>query len=80
MVWLKVGNKGEFPLAIFKNVTIGHDRYIKEALSVALRLGNDMFGFETDWSLQQDSAKAHIHAKSQEWCAKHFPCFIDKDH
>ena len=25
-------------------------------------------------------AKAHIHAKSQEWCAKHFPYFIDKDH
>ncbi|CAF5172779.1 unnamed protein product, partial [Rotaria magnacalcarata] len=33
-----------------------------------------------DWTFQQDGAKPHIHAKSQEWCEKHFPCFIDKDH
>ena len=30
--------------------------------------------------MQPDSAKAYIHAKSQEWCAKHSSCFIDKDH
>ena len=37
-----------------------------------------MFG--TDSTFQQDSGKAHVHAKSQEWCSKHFPCFIDKDY
>ena len=37
-----------------------------------------MFG--DDWTLQQDGAKAHIHEKSQECCAKNFPAFIDKDH
>ncbi|CAF4265023.1 unnamed protein product [Rotaria magnacalcarata] len=28
---------------------------------------------------KQDGARPHIHAKSQERCDKHFPCFIDKD-
>ena len=54
------------------------NRSIKEVLPVTLKFGNDMFG--TDWTFQQDSAKPHIHAKSQERCGKHFPCFIDKDH
>ncbi|CAF1963437.1 unnamed protein product [Rotaria magnacalcarata] len=40
--------------------------------------GHDTFG--VDWTFQQDGAKPQIHAKSQEWCEKHFPCFIDKDH
>ena len=62
----------------FDDGTMDHDRYIKEVIPVALKFGNDMFG--TDWIFQQDSAKPHIHAKSQEWCDKHFPCFIDKDH
>ena len=53
-------------------------RCIKELLPVALKFGNDMFG--ADWTFQQDSAKPHIHAKSQEWYGKHFLCFIDKDH
>ena len=52
------------PLVIFEDGTIDHDRYIKEVLPVALKFGNDMFG--TDWTFQQDSAKSHIHAKSQE--------------
>ena len=55
-----------------------HNRHISEVLSVALKFGNDMFG--TNWTFHQDSAKAHIHAKLQEWCVKHFSCFIDKDH
>ena len=55
-----------------------YDQYIKEALPVALKFGNDMFG--TGSTFQQDNAKPHIHAKLQERCAKHFPCFIDKDH
>ena len=55
-----------------------HDRYIKERLPVAPKFGNDMFGI--DWTFQQNSAKAHIHEKSQEWCAKHWHCFFEKDH
>ena len=47
-------------------------------LPVALKYGNDMF--RDDWTFQQDGAKPHIHAKSQEWCANNFPSFIDKDH
>ena len=34
----------------------------------------------SDWTSQQDGVKAHIHEKSQEWCAKNFSSFIDKDH
>ncbi|CAM4811068.1 unnamed protein product [Rotaria magnacalcarata] len=37
-----------------------------------------MFG--NDWIFQQDGAKPHTHAKSQEWCTKNFPSFIDKSH
>ena len=36
-----------------------HDRYIKEVPPVAFKFGNDMFG--TDWTFQQDRARAHIH-------------------
>jgi transposase len=78
MVWLGICSKGVSPLVIFENGTVDHDRYIKEVLPVALKFGNDMFG--NDWTFQQDGAKSHTHAKSQEWCAKHFPSFIDKDH
>ena len=66
------------PLMIFEDGTMDDDRYIKEVLPVALKFGNDMFG--TDWTFQQDSPRSHIHAKWQEWCVKHLPCFIDKDH
>jgi inhibitor of nuclear factor kappa-B kinase subunit alpha len=78
MVWLGVCFKGVSPLVIFESGTVDHDRYIKEVLSVALKYGNDMFG--NDWTFQQDGAKPHIHAKSQEWCVNNFPSFIDKDH
>jgi transposase len=78
MVWLGVCSKGVSPLVIFENGTVDHERYIKEVLPVAFKFGNSMFG--NDWTFQQDGAKPHTHAKSQEWCAKHFPSFIDKDH
>jgi transposase len=78
MVWLEVCSKGVSPLVIFENGTVDHDRYIKEVLPVALKYGNKMFG--NDWTFQQDGAKPHIHGKSQEWCTKHFPSFIDKNH
>ncbi|CAF5222457.1 unnamed protein product [Rotaria magnacalcarata] len=78
MVWLAVCSKGVSPLVIFENGTVDHDRYIKEVLPVAPKFGNNTFG--AAWTFQQDGARPHIHAKSQEWCDKHFPCFIDKDH
>jgi len=78
MVWLGVCSKGVSPLVIFENGTVDHDRYIKEVLPVALKYGNAIFG--NDWTFQQDGAKPHIHAKTQEWCANKFPSFIDKDH
>ncbi|CAF1595824.1 unnamed protein product [Rotaria magnacalcarata] len=78
MVWLAVCSKSVSPLVIFEDRTVDHDRYIKEVLPVALKFGHHTFG--ADWTFQQDGAKPHIHAKSQEWREKHFPCFIDKDH
>ena len=78
MVGLGVCSKGVSPLVIFEDETMSHNRYIKEVLSVALKFGNDMFGI--DWTFKQVSTKVPIHAKSQEWCGKHFPCFISKNH
>ena len=78
MVWLGVCSKDVYPLVIFESDTLDHDRYIKGVLLVALKYGNDMFG--DDWTFEQDGAKAHIHEKSQEWCAKNFLSLIDKDH
>ena len=78
MVWLGVCSKGVSPLVVFEEGTVDHHRYINEVLPVALKYGNAMFG--NDWTFQQDGAKPHTHAKSQEWCAEHFPSFIDKDH
>ena len=71
MIWLGVCSKCVFPLAIFEDGAMDRDRYIKEVRPVALKFRNDMF--ETDWTFQQDSANAHILAKSEEWCAKYFP-------
>ena len=78
MVWLGVCAKGLSPLVVLDNGTVDHDRYIKEVLPVALKYGNDVFGDQ--WTFQQDGARPHTHSKSQEWCAQHFPSFIDKDH
>ncbi|CAM4848320.1 unnamed protein product [Rotaria magnacalcarata] len=64
MVWLAVCSKGVSPLVIFEDETVDHDRYIKEVLPVTLKFGHDTFG--ADWTFQQDGAKSHIHAKSQE--------------
>ncbi|CAF4380380.1 unnamed protein product [Rotaria magnacalcarata] len=64
MVWLAVCSKGVSPVVIFENGTVDHDRYIKEVLPAALKFGNDTFG--AAWTFQQDDARSHIHAKSQE--------------
>ena len=74
-VWLGVCSKG-VSLVISESDRLDHDRYIKEVLPVALKYGNDIFG--DDWTFHHDSAKAHIHEKPQEWCAKNFPSFMDK--
>ena len=55
-----------------------HRRYIDETLPVALKYGNE--GFGDNWTFQQDGAKPHTHASTQEWCPTNFPSFIDKDH
>ena len=78
MVWLGVCSKGVFPLVIFKDGTMDYDQCIKEVLPVVLKFADDMFG--TGSTFQLDNAKSHIHVQSQERCAKHFPCFIDKGH
>lgn len=78
MVWLGACSKGLTPLVILDKGTVDHERYIKEVLPVAFRYGNKVFG--NDWTFQQDGAKPHTHHLSQEWCQKHFPSFIDKDH
>ena len=43
MIWVGVCSKGVFPLVIFEDGTMDHDRYMKEVLPVALKFGNDMF-------------------------------------
>ena len=78
MIWLAVSSKGVSLLVVFENGTVDHDRYIKEVLPVALQYGNKILG--NQWTFQQDGAKPHAHEKTQEWCAKHFHSFIDKDH
>ena len=64
MVWLGVCSKGVSPLVVFEKGTVDHDRYIKEVLPVALKFGKEIFG--SDWIFQQDGAKPHTHAKSQQ--------------
>ena len=77
MVWLGACSKGISPLVLFENGTLDHDRYIREVLPIARDYGNKVFG--SKWTFQQDGAKPHIHEKTQEWCARNFPAFFDKD-
>ncbi|CAF1452283.1 unnamed protein product [Rotaria magnacalcarata] len=63
MVWLGACSKGIFPLVIFQQGTIDHDRYIKELLPVTLRCGNHVF--RNDWKFQQDGAGHHTHQLTQ---------------
>lgn len=74
MVWLGACSKGVTPLVILDNGTVNHTRYIKEVLPVALKYGNEVFG--NNWTYQQDSARAHTHNLSQQWCKDNFPDFI----
>ena len=63
MVWLEVCSKSVSLLVIFERSTLDHDRYIRDALPIALKYGNDTFG--DNWTFQQDGAKLHIRAKLQ---------------
>ena len=42
-----------------------YDRYIKEALPVAIKYGNKVLG--NDWTYQQDNVTPHTHNLTQEW-------------
>ena len=78
MVWLGASSKRLTPLIILDEETMDHRRYIDEILPVALKYGNEDFG--NNWTFEQDGAKPHTHASTQEWCRMNFPSFIDKDH
>ncbi|CAF1927735.1 unnamed protein product [Rotaria magnacalcarata] len=78
MVWLGACSKGLTPLIILDEGTADHQRYINEVLPVALKYGNQVFG--DNWTFQQDGAKPHTYAVTQEWCRLNFPSFIDQDH
>ena len=70
--------KTSFPLLIFEEGTVDHQRYIPEVLPVPLKFVNDMFG--NNWTFQQDGGRPHIHPQTEDWCRIHFPSFFDKDH
>jgi transposase len=68
MVWLGACSKGLTPLVILDGETTDHQRYINQVLPVALKYGNEALG--NNWTFQQDGAKPHTHAATQEWCRK----------
>ena len=76
MVSLGTCSKSISPLVIFEEGTVDHARYIKEALSLALKYENKVFG--NDWTFQQDGATPHIHHLTQQCGQDLFPSFIDE--
>ena len=62
---------------MFDNETVNHENYINRCLPVARRLGNRHFG--NNWTFQQDGARAHTAANTQEWCTINFLSFIEKN-
>ena len=76
MVWLGACSKSISPLVIFEEGTVDHARYIKEALSIALKYENKVFG--NNWTFQQEGATPHIHHLTQQWYQDLFLSFIDK--
>ena len=77
MVWLGVCREGFTTPVILGNETLNHEKYIKEILPVVLQCGNKMMG--SNWTYQQDGARAHTHHLSQEWCTNLLPAFVSKD-
>lgn len=77
MVFLAVCSNGVSSVVMFDNEAVNHENYIHRCLPVARRLGNRHFG--NNWTFQQDGARAHTAANTQEWCTINFPSFIEKD-
>ena len=78
MVCLGTCSKGVFPLVIFEEGTVDHERYIQGVPPVVLQFGKDMFG--DNWTFRQDGGRPHIHQKTEDWCRPDFSCLIDKDY
>ena len=78
MVWLGACSKGLTPLIILDEGTMDHRRYIDKVLPVALKYDNE--DSSDNCVFQQDGAKPHTHASTQESCRMNFPSFINKDH
>ena len=78
MVWLGICFKGLTPLVIFDRGAINYTRYNNEALPVALKYGNKVFG--NDWIFQQHGATSHTYYLTQQSYQKKFPSFIKKGH
>ena len=64
MVWLGACSKELTPLIILDEGTMDHRLYIDEILPVALKYGNE--GFGDNWTFEEDGAKPHTHASTQE--------------
>ncbi|CAF4173418.1 unnamed protein product, partial [Rotaria magnacalcarata] len=64
MVWLGVYSEGLSVPVIFEDGSMDAQRYIDEALPIALECGNEMLG--EYWTYQQDGARPHIHYLSQK--------------
>ena len=77
LAWPGACSKCISPLVIFEEGIVGHARYNKEVLPVALKYENKVFG--NDWTFQQDGATPHIHQLTPQWCQDCFLSFIDKD-
>ena len=79
MVWLGACVNGVSKVVFLENGTVNQETYISEVLPVAKRFGSKHYG--TDWwfQLQQNGARAHTAAASQNWCKENLPNFIEKD-
>ena len=77
MVWLAVCASGVSKVVFLESGTVNQDKYITDVLPVARRFGNGQLG--NDWWFQQDGARAHTAARTQNWCKENLPNFIEKD-
>lgn len=77
MVWLGACANGVSKVVFLEDGTVNHEKYISEVLPVAKRFGNTHFG--NDWWFQQDGARAHTVAASQNRCKENLPNHIEKD-
>ncbi len=64
MVWLGGCAQRLTVPVILEDGTMDAERYINEALPIALKSGNKMLG--NNWAFQQDDATPHTHYLSQK--------------